>query len=72
MLRIVHAGDIHAGRPLSLELDRERGYVRRREIEISLWRIVEFAKEENAQIILLSGDLFEHIYTCLLYTSRCV
>ena len=63
MLRIVHAGDIHAGRPLSLELDRERGYVRRREIEISLWRIVELAKEENAQIILLSGDLFEHIYT---------
>jgi DNA repair exonuclease SbcCD nuclease subunit len=62
MLKIVHAGDIHAGRPLSIELDKERGYVRRREIEISLWRICEFAKDEKAQIILLSGDLFEHVY----------
>ena len=62
VLRIVHAGDIHAGRPLSIELDKERGYVRRREIEMVLWRICEFAQGEKAQIILLSGDLFEHIY----------
>lgn len=63
MLKIVHAADIHAGRPLSLELDKERGYIRRREVETSLWRIVEFAEEEKAGILLIAGDLFEHRYT---------
>ena len=63
MLKIVHAADIHAGRPLSLELDKERGYIRRREIETVLWRTVEFVREEKAGIFLIAGDLFEHLYT---------
>lgn len=63
MLKIVHTADIHAGKPLSLELDKERRYIRRREIETGLWRIVDFAKEEKAKILLIAGDLFEHLYT---------
>ncbi|HHY11203.1 MAG TPA: DNA repair exonuclease [Firmicutes bacterium] len=62
MLKIVHTADVHAGKPLSFELDKERGYIRRREIETGLWRIVDFVKEENAQILLIAGDLFEHLY----------
>ena len=62
MLKIVHTADIHAGKPLSFELEEERRYIRRREIETTLWRIVDFAREENAQILLIAGDLFEHLY----------
>lgn len=60
MLRIVHAADIHAGRPASKELDREKASLRRREIETSLSRIAELCRREKADLLLLSGDLFEH------------
>ncbi len=62
MLKIVHTADLHVGKPLSLHLDKERGYIRRREIEMSLWRIVDFVKEEKAHILLIAGDMFEHHY----------
>jgi exonuclease SbcD len=60
MLKIIHAADIHAGRPASRELDREKASVRRREIETALSRIVDLAKREKANLLLLCGDLFEH------------
>ena len=60
MLKIVHAADIHAGRPASRELDREKASVRRREIETGLSRIADLCKREKADLLLLSGDLFEH------------
>ena len=59
MLAIIHAADIHAGRPASRELDREKASVRRREIETALSRIVDLAKREKANLLLLCGDLFE-------------
>lgn len=62
MLKIVHTADVHAGRPLSFELEEERRYIRRREVETALWRIVDFVKEENAQVLLIAGDMFEHLY----------
>lgn len=60
MLKIVHAADIHAGRPASRELDKEKASIRRREIETGLFRIAELCKREKADLLLLSGDLFEH------------
>lgn len=60
MLKIVHAADIHAGRPASRELDREKASIRRREIETGLSRIADLCKRERADLLLLSGDLFEH------------
>ncbi len=63
MLKIVHCADIHAGRPASRELDEERASARRREIETSLSRIVDLTRTEKADLLLISGDLFEHLYT---------
>jgi len=60
MLKIVHAADIHAGRPASRELDREKASIRRREIEAGLSRIADLCKRAKADLLLLSGDLFEH------------
>jgi DNA repair exonuclease SbcCD nuclease subunit len=62
MLKIVHCADIHAGRPAPRELDEERASVRRREIETSFARIVDFTRKEKARLLLVSGDLFEHLY----------
>ncbi|HHW27291.1 MAG TPA: DNA repair exonuclease [Firmicutes bacterium] len=62
MIKIVHCADIHAGRPASLELGPEKALTRRKEIEETLFRIVEIAREEKADLLLISGDLFEHKY----------
>lgn len=62
MVKIVHTADIHAGRPAARELDLEKAAIRRREIENALFRIVELVKKEGAQVLLISGDLFEHKY----------
>ncbi len=62
MTTIVHCADIHAGRPASLKLGPEKALIRRREIEDTLFRIIEIAREEKADLLLISGDLFEHCY----------
>ena len=62
MLKIVHCADIHAGRPASRMFDKERASLRHREIETSLSRIVELTRKEKADLLLISGDLFEHLY----------
>lgn len=63
MLKIVHAADLHAGRPSSRELDKEKASIRRREVETSLHTIIDLVKQEEANILLIAGDLFEHLYT---------
>jgi len=62
MVKIVHAADIHAGRPASRELSQEKASIRRREVEASLFRIVDLVKREKAQVLLVAGDFFEHTY----------
>lgn len=63
MLKIIHCADVHAGRPAPASLSREKASLRRWEIEKSLERIVEITHEERAHILLVAGDLFEHLYT---------
>lgn len=63
MLKIIHCADVHAGRPAPASLSREKASLRRWEIEKSLERIVEITHEERADILLVAGDLFEHLYT---------
>ncbi len=41
-------------------MDREKASIRRREIETGLSRIADLCKRERADLLLLSGDLFEH------------
>ena len=62
MLKIIHCADIHAGRPAVEELDPPKASIRRREIETSLSRIVDLARRESADLLLIAGDLFEHLY----------
>ncbi len=62
MLKIIHCADIHAGRPALSGLPSEKASVRRREIETSLNRIVDLVRQESADLLLIAGDLFEHLY----------
>ncbi len=62
MPRIIHCADLHAGRPASRDLHEGKASLRRREIETSLHRIVDIAAEEKPDLLIISGDLFEHRY----------
>lgn len=62
-IRIVHAADFHAGRPAPAYLGEEKGRLRREELVKALQTTVDVAESENAHLLLISGDLFEHAYS---------
>ncbi|MGI6642593.1 MAG: metallophosphoesterase family protein [Bacillota bacterium] len=62
MPKILHCADLHAGRPASRDLNEGKGSLRRREIETSLHRIVDLAVLQKPDLLIISGDLFEHRY----------
>lgn len=62
MFKIVHCADIHAGRPAPSALDQDRASTRRREIETGLQRVADLCRREKADLLLVSGDMFEHLY----------
>lgn len=61
-VKLVHAADFHIGRPLPSHLTPNKAAVRRREILQALASTVMFAREQDADLLLISGDLFEHKY----------
>ena len=57
-VKIIHAADFHMDSPFD-SLPREKAVLRRREQREMLSRIASLANEENVQVVLLSGDLFD-------------
>ena len=58
-MKIIHTADIHLGSRLQTHLSREKAKERAREIGDTFARMVEYAKQEGVQVILLSGDVFD-------------
>jgi len=61
-IKLVHAADFHIGRPLPSHLAVEKAAARRREIVQAFASTVALAREQGADLLLISGDLFEHRY----------
>ncbi len=59
-MKIIHAADIHLGSPLSSIEDSTKRTIRKNEILNSFERLVEYAKENDIKIIMLSGDVFDN------------
>lgn len=57
-VKILHAADFHIDSPFDA-LPEEKAAVRRREQRELLGKIADIAKEQETDIILLSGDLFD-------------
>ena len=60
-LKFVHCADIHLDAPFS-ERSGEYSEARRKDIRNAFMNILNFVKEENADLLLISGDLYEHRY----------
>lgn len=57
-VRILHAADFHLDSPFSA-LSEEKAALRRQEGRDLLMRVASLAESERAQLVLLSGDLFD-------------
>jgi len=62
MIRFIHAADFHLDSPFSA-LAPERGAERRRESRELPRRLAEYANGHGADLVLLSGDLFDSVNT---------
>lgn len=57
-VRIIHMGDLHLDSPFS-SLGVDKSEIRRRELRATFTSIMYYVKEVAADIVLISGDLFD-------------
>lgn len=62
-VKFLHCADIHLDTPFtSLESSEGISSMRRQDLKETFQRIIEVAKTESVDLILISGDLYEHNY----------
>ncbi len=59
-MKIIHTADIHLGSKIN-SFPKEVSISRKEEVRNSFKRMVEFAKQNDVKIILISGDLFDGV-----------
>ena len=57
-IKILHCADFHLDAPL-INLDKNRGAIRREELIEGFGHVLSLAKGENVDFVLISGDLFD-------------
>lgn len=60
-IRIIHMGDLHLDSPFS-SLGIDKSEIRRREMRATFTSIIYYVKEVGADLVLISGDLFDDGY----------
>ena len=58
MVKVLHAADFHLDSAFGA-LPEEKARLRRRESRAGIPRLVEWANDHGAQLMLLAGDLFD-------------
>lgn len=61
MVKILHTGDIHLDSPFS-RLDVRRAEIRKNELRAAFTSMMDYAKTNSVDIILIAGDLFDCEY----------
>ena len=59
-MKIIHTSDIHLDSPLTSKLPPDKARARRRELLFGLARLVEEAKAEGCEAVIIAGDLFDN------------
>ena len=60
-LRFLHCGDIHLDTPF-VGLTADKSEERRRVLRSSFMRMMQYVRESNINVVLMSGDLFNTEY----------
>ena len=58
-MKIIHCSDLHLDSKMETNLNREKARERKNEILITFEKMVEFAKKNEVEIIIIAGDLFD-------------
>lgn len=58
-MKIIHCADVHLGSKMDSKLPSEKAEERRRELRSAFSNMVEYAKNEEVEVILLAGDIFD-------------
>ena len=58
-MKIIHCADLHLDSKLEANLSKEKAKQRKGEILNTFVRMIDYAEKENAEIILIAGDLFD-------------
>ena len=59
-MKIIHTADIHLGSKIN-SFPKDVSTVRKEELRNSFRRMVDFAKQNGVQVVLISGDLFDGV-----------
>lgn len=58
-MKIIHCADIHLGSKIQSKFPKELSQQRRQQVRNSFQRMVEYAKDNGVEVIMLSGDVFD-------------
>lgn len=58
-MKLIHCADIHLGSKMDAYLSGEKAEERRRELRASFTNLIDYAKSNGAEGILLCGDIFD-------------
>lgn len=58
-MKIIHCADIHADSKMGTHFSKEQADERRKEIVDTFSRMVSYAKENDVNVIIIAGDLFD-------------
>lgn len=58
-MKFIHCADVHLGAKMDSKLSFEQAKERQRELRSAFANMVEYAKSERAEAIVLSGDIFD-------------
>ena len=61
-MKIIHCSDLHLDSALRSNLPQEKAQIRNAELCMAFGRLVAFAKQEQADAVLIAGDLFDSPY----------
>lgn len=57
-MKIIHTADIHLEQPLK-SLGKDKAKERQHEVRESFFNLVDYAKNNNVEVVIISGDLFD-------------
>ncbi|MBQ8748888.1 MAG: metallophosphoesterase [Clostridia bacterium] len=58
-MKIIHTADLHLDSKMETYLTKEKAKERKLEVRFAFQRLVEYASENNVQVIIISGDMFD-------------
>ena len=70
-VRILHTGDLHLDSPFAC-LSPEKSEERRRELRETFGRLINLARQEQVDLILIAGDLFDAAYVTSRTANRII